>query len=188
MPCGLGIAEIMSEALHGVEVPLPPAIVEAIEDFTITKRLEEGRSENTVRAYAHDLRMFFRFVVQLTTSMGSPISAIVDVKVAHVKRFLLSLDERSYTKVGIARKIATLKSFFSYARFIGLVQERGNGQGTRVCEGETVGAGIHHAAIHVRDHVPGIRAVRREGEGHRCTARVRALAWQGKQGTMGAAR
>ena len=122
MPCGLGIAEIMSEALHGVEVPLPPAIVEAIEDFTITKRLEEGRSENTVRAYAHDLRMFFRFVVQLTTSMGSPISAIVDVKVAHVKRFLLSLDERSYTKVGIARKIATLKSFFSYARFIGLVQ------------------------------------------------------------------
>jgi len=44
------------------------------------------------------------------------------VKVAHVKRFLLSLDERSYTKVGIARKIATLKSFFNHARFMGLVQ------------------------------------------------------------------
>lgn len=112
----------MSDALPGAAVSVPQAIVDAIEDFTITKRLEEGRSENTVRAYTHDLRMFFRFVVELARSMGSPITTIADVKVAHVKRFLLSLDERSYTKVGIARKIATLKSFFNHARFMGLVQ------------------------------------------------------------------
>lgn len=109
----------MSEALPG---DFPIAIADAIEDFAITKRLEEGRSENTVRAYTHDLRMFFCFVIQLARLMESPITTIVDVKVSHVKRFLLSLDERSYTKVGIARKIATLKSFFNYARFMGLVQ------------------------------------------------------------------
>src|SRR5271157_222399 len=112
----------MNNALHPTVVPLPSAITDAIEDFAITKRLEEGRSENTVRAYNHDLRMFFRFVVELTRSMGSPITTIADVKTAHVKRFLLSLDERSYTKVGIARKIATLKSFFCHARFMGLIQ------------------------------------------------------------------
>jgi integrase/recombinase XerD len=112
----------MSEPSPGTAIVIPTAIVDAIEEFAITKRLEEGRSENTVRAYTLDLRMFFRFVVEVSRSVGSQIATVADVKVTHVKRFLLSLDERSYTKVGLARKIATLKSFFSHARFMGLVQ------------------------------------------------------------------
>jgi site-specific recombinase XerD len=103
-------------------VNLPPEIAEAIEDFAITKRLEEGRTENTVRAYKHDLHMFFRFVAGLARDVNAPVAVITDIKVAHVKRFLLSLDERGYTKTGIARKIATLKSFFTHCRFMGRIQ------------------------------------------------------------------
>ncbi len=88
----------------------PAEIADVIEEFAITKRLEEGRSENTVRAYKHDLNMFFRFVERVSVESRSLVSTITDVKVVHVKRFLLSLDERHYTKQGIARKIATLKS------------------------------------------------------------------------------
>nr|MDO8112162.1 tyrosine-type recombinase/integrase [Candidatus Sigynarchaeota archaeon] len=112
----------MSAEVQEPNEPLPQAIADAIEDFAVTKRLEEGRSDTTIKAYKHDLHMFFRFLVKLVHNMNATITTIADVKVAHVKRFLLSLDERSYTKVGIARKIATLKSFFGYARFMGYVQ------------------------------------------------------------------
>ena len=108
-------------ALPSEQESIPAEIADAIEEFAITKRLEEGRSENTVRAYKHDLHMFFRFVENVSVESRSLVSTITDIKVAHVKRFLLSLDERHYTKQGIARKIATLKSFFGYCRFMGRI-------------------------------------------------------------------
>ncbi len=101
---------------------IPTGIAELIEEFAITKRLEEGRSENTIYAYKHDLHMFFRFVERISNEAHVSVDTITDIKVAHVKRFLLSLDERHYTKQGIARKIATLKSFFGYCRFMGRIQ------------------------------------------------------------------
>ncbi|MBN2149926.1 MAG: tyrosine-type recombinase/integrase [Candidatus Lokiarchaeota archaeon] len=103
-------------------VMIPQRIQDAIEEFAVTKRLEEGRSENTIRAYKHDLHMFFRFVERLSNENRTSVATIADINVAHVKRFLLSLDERHYTKQGIARKIATLKSFFGYCRFMGSIQ------------------------------------------------------------------
>nr|MDO8083917.1 tyrosine-type recombinase/integrase [Candidatus Sigynarchaeum springense] len=103
-------------------VRIPAEIAEAIEEFAITKRLEEGRSENTIHAYKHDLHMFFRFVEKLSSENGISVAKVADIKVAHVKRFLLSLGDRHYTKQGIARKIATLKSFFGYCRFMGRIQ------------------------------------------------------------------
>ncbi|NMC05807.1 MAG: tyrosine-type recombinase/integrase [Candidatus Lokiarchaeota archaeon] len=97
-------------------------IRDAIDEFAVTKRLEEGRSENTVNAYKYDLHMFFSFVERIAIETRVPVPTIATIKVAHVKRFLLSLDERQYTKAGIARKIATLKSFFGYCRFVGRIQ------------------------------------------------------------------
>ncbi len=99
----------------------PPCVVDSIEDFEVTKRLEEGRSENTIKAYKHDLTMFFSFVVGACNPLGTTLSSLSDVKVAHVKRFLATLDERGYTRAGLARKIATLKSFFGHAIFMGTI-------------------------------------------------------------------
>ncbi|MEX2685041.1 MAG: tyrosine-type recombinase/integrase [Candidatus Sigynarchaeota archaeon] len=101
---------------------IPAEIADAIEEFAITKRLEEGRSENTIHAYKHDLHMFFNFVEKISSGNHARVTTISGIKVAHVKQFLLSLDERHYTKQGIARKIATLKSFFGYCRFMGRIQ------------------------------------------------------------------
>jgi site-specific recombinase XerD len=109
-------------SFHLEDVGIPAEIADAIEEFAVTKRLEEGRSENTVRAYKHDLHMFFKFVERISVETKIPTPMVVSIKVAHVKRFLSSLDERHYTKQGIARKIATLKSFFGYCRFIGRIQ------------------------------------------------------------------
>lgn len=100
---------------------LPAPIRDAIEEFAITKRLEEGRSESTVKAYTYDLHAFFSFVQRLGVETGIPVNTIGDIKTGHVKRFLLHLDGKRYTKRGLARKIATLKSFFTHARFMGLV-------------------------------------------------------------------
>lgn len=101
---------------------LPAPISDAIEDFTITKRLEEGRSDSTVKAYTHDLQAFFSFVLADARQAGMTITSIAGIKTAHVKRFLLHLDEKGYTKRGLARKIATLKSFFHHAQFMGSIE------------------------------------------------------------------
>jgi site-specific recombinase XerD len=114
--------ETMTSTQHGPITGFPPAIAEIVDDFLVTKRLEEGRSENTIRAYRHDLVMFFRFLDGLTSEIGGKITTIAAVKVPHIKRFLVSLDDRGYTKAGLARKIATLKSLFSHALFMGYIQ------------------------------------------------------------------
>ncbi|MFX0100889.1 MAG: site-specific tyrosine recombinase/integron integrase [Candidatus Hodarchaeota archaeon] len=95
---------------------------EWIEDFLITKRLEEGRSENTIKAYKHDLTLFFKKISQMAEATGMPIDSLDKIKIPHVKRFLLSLSESGYTKVGLARKIATLKSFFNHLHFMGHIK------------------------------------------------------------------
>ena len=95
---------------------------EWMEDFLITKRLEEGRSENTIKAYRHDLKLFFRFLSRMAEKMDLRVNSLVAIKVAHVKRFLLSLNESGYTKAGLARKIATLKSFFNHLHFMGHIK------------------------------------------------------------------
>ena len=95
------------------------SIQESTEDFLITKKLEEGRSRNTIQAYTYDLVMFLKFVGRLMEQIDDSLELLEDIKTTHIKRFLLSLDKRGYTKTALARKIATLKSFFAHAQFMG---------------------------------------------------------------------
>ncbi|MHA1683293.1 MAG: tyrosine-type recombinase/integrase [Promethearchaeota archaeon] len=101
---------------------LPAAIKEVVDDFLITKRLEEGRSENTINAYRHDLLTFFGFLKDQEAELGVTLGDIGQVKVQFIKRFLLYLNKRGYTKAGLARKIASIKSFFNHAHFMGYIQ------------------------------------------------------------------
>lgn len=77
-----------------------------IDDFLLSKEIEDGCSPNTIRAYKYDLDLF-----------GSTLDVekgIDDIRAIDIRAFLRILKERHYTKVALARKIACLKSFFEF--------------------------------------------------------------------------
>jgi integrase/recombinase XerD len=77
-----------------------------IRDFLLSKEIEDGCSKNTVEAYKYDLAMF-------QTSLP-PSVEIKSLNQLYIRGFLKVLKDKNYTKIGIARKIACLKSFFNF--------------------------------------------------------------------------
>jgi site-specific recombinase XerD len=77
-----------------------------IEDFLVAKELEEGCSTSTIKAYRYDLQKFIEIVGDLR--INSPLLR------QKVRLFLKKLNEMNYTKKGIGRKIASLRSFFKF--------------------------------------------------------------------------
>jgi site-specific recombinase XerD len=77
-----------------------------VEEFLLSKEIEDGCSPKTIKAYAHDLSLFKK-------SIPSDIN-IGTITIRHIRAFLKTLYDRNYTKPGLARKIATLKSFFNF--------------------------------------------------------------------------
>ncbi|MHA1821250.1 MAG: site-specific tyrosine recombinase/integron integrase, partial [Promethearchaeota archaeon] len=77
-----------------------------IEDFLLSKEIEDGCSQNTIKAYKYDLELFKKAL--------PPNIEIGRITQTHIRIFLKTLKQRNYTKVGIARKIACLKSFFKF--------------------------------------------------------------------------
>lgn len=78
---------------------------EIIPEFLLAKELEEGCSVNTINGYKHDLSLFLKCINDL------PVQSIQRF---HIRKFLSDLHQRNYTKSGLARKIACLKSFFKF--------------------------------------------------------------------------
>ena len=77
-----------------------------IEDFLIAKEIEQGCATSTIKGYRHDLGKFVELV-------GDPE---VDSRLLRqkIRLFLKKLKDKHYTKKGIARKIACLRSFFKF--------------------------------------------------------------------------
>jgi len=80
-------------------------ISDLISEFLISKEIEEGNSKSTIKAYNYDLKKLFNFIED------SKIELITPTK---IRLFIKNLKEKNYTKRGIARKIATLRSFFKF--------------------------------------------------------------------------
>jgi len=81
-------------------------ISDFIEDFLIAKNVEEGCASSTIKAYRYDLQKFIEFVGDL--QINSPLLR------QKIRLFLKKLNEINYTKKGIGRKIASLRSFFKF--------------------------------------------------------------------------
>lgn len=81
-------------------------ISDFIEDFLIAKEVEEGCASSTVKAYRYDLQKFINIVGD--QEVNSPLMR------QKVRLFLKKLKDKNYTKKGIARKIASLRSFFKF--------------------------------------------------------------------------
>jgi site-specific recombinase XerD len=77
-----------------------------IEDFLISKEVEEGCAMSTVKAYRYDLEMFVNLIGDI--DLESPVIR------QRIRLFLKKLKDKNYSKKGISRKIASLRSFFKF--------------------------------------------------------------------------
>jgi len=107
-----------------------------IREFLSYLKFEKRFSEHTAKCYGADLAQFAEFVVQrasegsaaavppaqpvqTATAVATPAKATVDhlllgVDVSTVRSYLAFLNERQYSKATIARKLATLRSFYKF--------------------------------------------------------------------------
>ena len=81
-------------------------ISDLFDDFLISKEIEEGCTNSTVKAYSYDLNMFISQIGDLNAD--SPMLR------QRIRLFLKKLKDKNYSKKGISRKIATLRSFFKF--------------------------------------------------------------------------
>ncbi len=77
-----------------------------IEDFLISKEVEEGCASSTIKAYKYDLDKFVSLVGDL--DLNSPMLR------QKIRLFLKKIKDLEYTKKGIGRKIASLRSYFKF--------------------------------------------------------------------------
>ena len=99
---------------------------QAIEQFLSHLMEKEGFSGNTVSAYRNDLQQCVLF---LRTSPGAeePVAAWDTVTAEHIDAYLGDLKERRYAAATIARKIASIKSFFSFLIGAGQISKNPTG-------------------------------------------------------------
>ncbi len=81
-------------------------ISDFIDDFLIAKEVEEGCASSTIKAYRYDLQKFIELVGDL--QINSPLLR------QKIRLFLKKLNELNYTKKGVGRKIASLRSYFKF--------------------------------------------------------------------------
>jgi site-specific recombinase XerD len=81
-------------------------ISDFVDDFLIAKEVEEGCSSSTIKAYRYDLQKFIELIGDL--QIKSPLLR------QKIRLFLKKLNEMGYTKKGIGRKIASLRSYFKF--------------------------------------------------------------------------
>ena len=95
---------------------------EAIDKFLNYLVVEKGFSENTKLAYQNDLHQLASFVEEEAAKRGTiPPWAAFDRD--SMLRYLLELKERKYADTTIARKVAAVKSFYSFLVAEGMMRE-----------------------------------------------------------------
>ncbi|MFX0011006.1 MAG: site-specific tyrosine recombinase/integron integrase [Candidatus Hermodarchaeota archaeon] len=77
-----------------------------IDDFLISKEVEEGCAQSTIRAYRYDLMKFIELIGDI--DVESPVIR------QRIRLFLKKIKDKNYTKKGISRKIASLRSYFKF--------------------------------------------------------------------------
>ncbi|MHC4357999.1 MAG: site-specific tyrosine recombinase/integron integrase [Planctomycetota bacterium] len=83
---------------------------ELIENFL--HRLEHGSnySAHTLRAYREDLRLHLEFLEERGCTNPLDVTPLI------LRRFVVGLRSRNYKNVSLARKVATLRSFYKFLR------------------------------------------------------------------------
>ena len=82
-----------------------------VDQFLGYLKDEKGYSENTIAAYRNDLNQFVTFLKQVTTST---VNSWTEVDQQLILAYGMHLEEQKYAASTIARKVASVKSFFSF--------------------------------------------------------------------------
>ncbi|UCE62799.1 MAG: tyrosine recombinase XerC [Nitrospirota bacterium] len=86
---------------------------DAIRAFVTFLDLERGASHETIRSYQADLRQFKSFCHSLPHYSSSSIEP-ASVDTLTIRGYLMWLDQKGEKKSSLARKLATLKSFYKF--------------------------------------------------------------------------
>ncbi|MCA9471237.1 MAG: tyrosine recombinase XerC [Nitrospirales bacterium] len=86
---------------------------EAIRAFITYLDVERGASPETIRNYRSDLRQFVTFL-QSIHAESQPCPTPTSVESVTIRGFLKWLDDKHEKKSSLARKLATLKSFYRF--------------------------------------------------------------------------
>ncbi len=93
-----------------VRVRSPGGLVEGVARFLDYLEVEKGASANTIAAYRNDLQQLIDFV---GGKLGRQ-ATWEDVSRRLLEEFVLELRRRGYRESSIARRIAAMRSFFSF--------------------------------------------------------------------------
>lgn len=93
----------------------------AIRDFMTFLSTERGASPETIRSYRSDLRQFHAFLTTSHTNRPGSVR-VEELDDMDIRRYLAWLDHRRERKSSLARKLATLRSFYRFLLREGRVQ------------------------------------------------------------------
>src|SRR4030067_139256 len=94
---------------------------EEIGHFLNFLAVEKGAATNTIAAYKNDLQQFRAYISSLSTNGDRPFWGQVDRDA--LLDFILDLRRRRYADATVARKVAALKSFFSFLQAEGILRK-----------------------------------------------------------------
>ncbi len=86
--------------------------------FLLFLEIERNYSPQTVKNYAIDLQDYIDFL----TDFNSSLLAVLQVPVIAVKAYLSHLRKKNYSRKTIARRLATLRSFYKYLLSRGVIE------------------------------------------------------------------
>jgi integrase/recombinase XerD len=88
-----------------------------VEEFLHFLAVEKGYSEHTIAAYRNDLTQFMAYLG------GKKVPSWPSVNRRHILDYILYLKEREYASSTMARKVATVKSYFHFLVADGVLED-----------------------------------------------------------------
>ena len=98
---------------------LPAEYASALEDYEADLTVHQTVSEHTRRAYCADAQSVLEFLVR--AAGGEPI-ALRDVELANLRHWLMEIHENGASPSTAARRIAGVRSFFTFLRRSGRIE------------------------------------------------------------------
>jgi integrase/recombinase XerC len=88
--------------------------MDPVAGFLDYLRVEKSLSPSTIRAYANDLKQVTAFLHPVAEGTEERLLDPADFTLRTVRSFLSHLSVRGLQSASLARKLATLRSFFRY--------------------------------------------------------------------------